>query len=462
MQINILKNKQTKKNIYEAMLEDLAQNQGRSELLEQAMDVNNLQSKKSIPLRYRIIALGFMKHLCVEDLNDELINQGCQPLYARSSFEATLIYAFRYNIDYKNWVKIYNVCEKARINYANSKDIDVHTYFQDGKITFGELERYVLDYSQNNNGELYTKNLTRELNHQIMELGKSYEEFLLFYVSNLEQFSEVREKARYYFCKYLYYHLLEKIEAYNESVVNRAPTQEELLGLLPIKAESTLRRRITPKHDLMDALRECSLSPAEIFEEFNYYFFGYVSSDWIQIMLEDIVNVEDLSELQILKIADYIRENASKKEFDKLNGLSAKEIVDYEKNRLEEMEEKETTRRKGEKAIRNYLRGNIDLDRTTLICFLLFFGSSINSRDDVSISQERINEIMDECGFSMLRKKNPFDAFVLSYLKQEDPVSLLMKEMDRYIEEGKSIFFFELYKNSKSNAKEIRKIMLKT
>lgn len=70
-----------------------------------------------------------------------------------------------------------------------------------------------------------------------------------------------------------------------------------------------------------------------------------------------------------------------------------------------------------------------------------------------------MNDILDECGFSMLRKKEPFDEFVINYIKSSDPVSYLMAEMDRYQERGESFFVYEVYSRSGSNAKEIRKSM---
>lgn len=442
------------------MIEELVQNQESQKLLDKAMDYNDFQAKNAIPLRYRLIALAFMKNMSVEELNNTLMNHGCQPLYARSSFEATLIYALHHSLSYKEWLRLNKICEDARRRYYSKNETEDISFFSESKITFGELERYVLQYSQVEDGELYTKQLTQELDCQIMKLGEDCSDYLLFYINNMEQFSEVREKTRYYFCKYLYYYLLQKIDIYKKKVVNRIPTQEELLSLLPIKAESKLRRRIVESEELFNIINKCSLSPGEIFEEFNYYFFGYVSSDWVEICLDEIENVDELTEKQLHMISSYIRSNVSNKELDQIKKMDDFEIVQWKMQLLNGIDEKVHTNRKGEKAIRKYLRGELDINRTTLVCFLLFFGSSVESRMEIRINTERINEILDECGFSMLRKKDPFDCFILEYLKQDDPVSYLMEEMDKYVEVGKSIFLYEMYKDSKSNAKEIRKIMI--
>lgn len=446
-----------KTSIYETILGELAQNLESQELLNKAMSYDDFQDKKTIPLRYRLIALAFMKKMSVEELNDELINNGCQTLYARSSFEATLIYGLNRSLSYKQWLSLNKICEGVGKSYFSHKNEPHISYFSESKVTFGDLEDYVLQFSEIKNGELYTRQITQELNYQIMELGHDYNDFLLFYMNNMEQFSEVREKTRYYFCKYLYYYLLQKIDNYKKKVIGRAPMQDELLGLLPIKAESKLRRRVVDSNRLMEIIRTCSLSPGEIFEEFNYYFFGYISSDWVDICFEEAGSIDGLSEKQINVIASYLRRTLSKKELEAIKDLDDFSLV---KQKFKTMEETDYTNRKGEKVIRKYLRGDLDINRTTLVCFLLFFGTSVTSREDIKIDEKRINEILDECGFSMLRKKDSFDCFVITYLKQKDPVSYLMEEMDKYIEIGEPIFLYEMYKDSKSNAKEIRKIML--
>lgn len=71
---------------------------------------------------------------------------------------------------------------------------------------------------------------------------------------------------------------------------------------------------------------------------------------------------------------------------------------------LQNNEGEEPTSRKGENTIRKYLCGNLDVDRITLVYFLLFWESGIESRNEIWITEKRNNEILDECGFSMLGK----------------------------------------------------------
>lgn len=232
------------------------------------------------------------------------------------------------------------------------------------------------------------------------------------------------------------------------------------MELLPLKAESVLRRRSVKPDDIMEILRKCPISPGALFEEFNYHFFGYVSTDWVELFLEDVSEAEELSVEQIRMLADAIRKTAQKKERNDLQNTVDAVVV---QNKIAEMHQEEGKKgsRKGETAIRKYLRGQLDLDRTTLICFLLYFSSSFVSRKSIDISLERLNEILSKCGFSALRRENAFDEFVINYIGSREPVDFLMLEMDRYISAGKNFYLYEMFSNSRSDAADIRKMMLK-
>lgn len=455
--LRLKKREKEESSVYEIMLEQLWNTYVGTDIIEKALSPDDLQ-KQSLPKRYRLIALGFLKGQSLEELNDNLINNGCQPLYSRSSFEATLIYAFANRLSYQEWKKIATACEKAQDYWRNNWETGPR-FFQGKQITFGELEKYVIDYSQMSGERLITRQLTRVLNDELCALGDDGMKFFQFYISNLKNFSDVREKARYYFCKYLYYYLLEKIDRYKKVVGDHMPNQEQLMILLPLKAESKLRRRKTNPQDLLSILRESAISPAALFEEFNYYFFEYVSLDWVELMLENVMDINDLKESEIEKIAAYLRANVSKKKIKDIMGDSDKDLVYKYIYRLQKEEADVTVSRKGENAIRKYLKGELDIDRTTLICFLLFLGSEETNRNKIKISQERLNEILDECGFSMLRRKEAFDAFVMKYIASDDPVSFLMEEMDEYLKRGETFFIHEVYAGSSSNAKEIRRQM---
>ena len=446
--------------VYEKMMEELMNAYIGIDMIEQVMNVDALD-KPSMPKRYRLIALGFMKQETLEDLNDNLINNGCQPLYSRSSFEVTLIFAFANQLSYQEWKRIVLACEKARDQWRESQgELEDNVFLQGKQISFQDLEQYVLNYSEKRDQELVTKQITRVLEESICSLGSNYNKFFQFYISNLQEFTDVREKSRYYFCKYLYYHLLAKIDKYKKRVGENVPSQEDLLSLLPLKVESSLRRKKTPSNQLLPVLRNCVISPAAIFEEFNYHYFEYVSLSWVELMLENVSEVNDLSDEQICMVADYLRKNIYKKEREKVGDLDDHKLVQDYIGRLQKNDEEMSVSRKGENAIRKYLRGDLDIDRTTLICFLLFWGADIENRNEIKISEKKINDILDECGFAMLRRTECFDHFVIHYMKNKDPVSYLMEEMDAYLKRGEPFLLYEVYANSSSNAKEIRRQML--
>ncbi|MBE5999951.1 MAG: hypothetical protein E7239_00885 [Sarcina sp.] len=54
----------------------------------------------AIPLRYRLIALGFVKKLSPEEVNRRLLENGCSRLYARSYWEASVIFALKKGMSY--------------------------------------------------------------------------------------------------------------------------------------------------------------------------------------------------------------------------------------------------------------------------------------------------------------------------------------------------------------------------
>lgn len=444
---------------YEIMMEELFYSDVGSHILGQVISPEHWETASGVPLRYRLIGLGFMKRQRLEELNGVLKQHGCRSLYARNSFECTLIYAFSHHLSYGEWKKVFMACDTVRSSCVRRED-GLDTFFQNNKITLGELEHYVKSFSAVSERGLETKNVTYVMNKEIQGLDSDHSSFFRFYASSMDEFTDVQEKARYYFCKFFHRHLMDKIGHYISRTAGSMPGQEDLVGLLPLKAESVLRRRSMESGETLEILKQCPISPGALFEEFNYHFFGYVSTDWVELFLENISDMGELSAGQIRMLADAIREMTPKKRREELADLENALVV---KNKIDELQQGEGKKgsRKGEVAMRKYLRGELDLDRTTLICFLLYFSSSFVSRNAIGISTERMDEILNECGFSTLRKENAFDEFVMHYIAGKDPVDYLMLEMDRYISAGKNFYLYEMYSQSRSNAADIRKMMMK-
>ena len=69
------------------------------------------------------------------------------------------------------------------------------------------------------------------MEEKIARLETGRKEFRQFLNANIRSFSPVREKTRYYFCKYLYYYLEDKIGQYTQALGKSLPAQEYLAEL---------------------------------------------------------------------------------------------------------------------------------------------------------------------------------------------------------------------------------------
>ena len=150
----------------------------------------------SLPGRLSVLAEGFARKMDLKEVNERLEDEGYETLYARSLYEAGLIYAFSHHLDYESWKELYR---KYMEKYERAADPKKQV-FPGGKITLKQMEEYV---KKNSSGEdMETEMLTRFMEREIVE-SRSEEDFFRFMDENVENFSAVREKARYNFCKYL-------------------------------------------------------------------------------------------------------------------------------------------------------------------------------------------------------------------------------------------------------------------
>ena len=95
---------------FDILINELQQNADVDTLLAESMTLDPHKVMR-IPLRYRIIALGFVKHYSLTELNEKLLGAGCAQLYARSMREASLIYAFHNGMSYQQWRQLSAKCE---------------------------------------------------------------------------------------------------------------------------------------------------------------------------------------------------------------------------------------------------------------------------------------------------------------------------------------------------------------
>lgn len=447
----------SKTSVFDTMIHDILNAPLGGQMLEECMAFHTDIMKK-VPLRYRLIALGFVKGESLSELNEKLSAEGCAQLYSRSLWEASLIFAFLHHLSYQEWKELQDICSSILETQKPESQ-----YFH-RQITLNELQRYLTDNSSEDSQMLRTEHLTRVMNLKIEELGGTKEDFRQFLDANLRSFSPVREKARYYFCKYLYFYLVQKIDDY---LAAAAESSEALAELSVFKGLTQLKRKKMKPDETRSFLFQAGISCREIFDNFNYFYFGYVSLDWLEVLMEYYGNIEALPSSQKSKLAESLRHYNPKQK-----NLSDEEILQKKLLEMEE-EEQELDRiysldsedrgyqrnRSGENTVRKYIKGTLDLDRTTFICFLLFFGHNAKLPADFQITPQRLDMILLECGYPKLKENQEFDGFILDYLSSDDPEDLIMQEVTRYAENEENFFFYNMYKDSKNYEQEYKKIM---
>lgn len=467
------------KNLFEEMVTDLTLN-----FLNAGEDF--LPDKEDYPLpgRLAVLAEGFAGHFDLAGVNDRLEDEGYETLYARSLYEAGLIYAFSHHMDYEQWKALYRKYMEKYEGVANpGKKI-----FPGGKITLHQLEDYVKDNSKGEDME--TEMLTRFMERRIVE-SQSEEDFFQFMDENVENFSAVREKARYYFCKYLNLYIREKCERYykscekSEKILSQYGNMlekeergyleslalEELNFLKPLttlKKDARKSRGRMSLEEKRTLLENTALTPGGIFDEFNYFYFGYVSVDWIELVFEIYGAVREWPDNLKIRIAHafgYCSMNPNAKEkkeaLEKLEQRERQEAEKEEKlNREYERSEKKTAKlyqrgRSGEDFFREFITGKRDINRETLISFLMFVKMRIALDDDNKITMMRMNRILSNCGFAQLRPGIGFDRFVIDFLRSQDPLSVMEEYVDRQVGRGENFYLYKVYKDAYCHQDEL-------
>lgn len=109
--------------------------------------------------------------------------------------------------------------------------------------------------------------------------------------------------------------------------------------------------------------------------------------------------------------------------------------------------------------MRNYIKGVLDLDRTTLICYLLFFGKERQNDQEIFLDRERLDEILLECGYAKLRTSDDFDRFVLQYLTAKDRVDYLMESVTESARKEKNFYLYHMYRESVNEEERLKKLL---
>lgn len=135
-----------------------------------------------------------------------------------------------------------------------------------------------------------------------------------------------------------------------------------------------------------------------------------------------------------------------------------------EKDREYERDEKKAAKlyqrgRSGEDFFRDFITGKRDINRETLISFLLFVKTKITMEDDNKITMMRMNRILSNCGFSQLSPGAGFDRFVIEFLRSQDPFSVLESHVDKKVGEGENFYLYKVYKGAYCHQDELAKYL---
>lgn len=426
------------KNMFDKMINSLSSME-EERMIEECMS-DNPSVAKSMPARYRIIAMGFLSGLSIAELNEKLEENGYERLYSRNYKEAGLIYAFAHGMGYKEWKEL-SLKSDSYIDTILEKKI-----YQGRRLSLQGLKDYVESTSDKDIDQLYTRTMTVYLNQQLLS-ASTEEAFFQFLSNNKETFSKVREKARYYFCKYLLYYLEHYVK---ESVENDDNTIANLLVF-------DVRKLKKPSEEMF---YEFPISMSGIYDTFNFHYFSYMDADWMDILLEYYGDLQSLPAQERKQLANSLRRYQPD-----WADLSDEEIILAKEKEMEEKEEKldalyssgtldsQVRSRSGENMIRQFIKGEADIDRTSLLCYLLFFGSVLAKDDPLYLDRERINHILDQCGFGTLKIANEFDRFIIEYMSAEDPVDYLMNTVTAYAQQEKNFYLYHMYFKTYSNSK---------
>lgn len=467
-----------KKDLFEAMVTELTLNFLNAE--EGFLPDND---DYLLPGRLAVLAEAFAARMNLDEVNERLKDEDYETLYARSFYEAGLIYAFSHHLRYEDWKSLYQAYMEK---YADVIDMGKQA-FTGGKITLKQLEDYV---KNNSSGQMATEMLTRYMEKEIIE-SRSEEDFFRFMDENADNFSGVREKARYYFCKYLDLYIRCKCEKYYESCeksekallqYGNALDQEErgyleslaleelnfLKPLTALKKDAKKSKGRMTLEEKKELLENTALTPGGIFDEFNYFYFGYVSVDWMELVFELYGPVDFWPENLRIRIAHSLGycslnpdETEQKEALEKLREKEAGEAEKEEKkNREYDRDGKKAAKlyqrgRSGEDFFREFITGKRDINRETLISFLLFVKMRIPMDDDNKITLMRLNRILANCGFAQLRPGIGFDKFVMEFLRSSDPFSVMEEYVDRQVGRGQNFYLYKVYKDAYCHQNEL-------
>lgn len=410
---------------------------------------------KNIPLRYKIIAAAFVNKGTLNELNAFLVSHSCEQLYARNPYEATLIYAFSNGLSYDEWRKLLEESEFIRSKVNNEP------LLSSGRLSLRDIREYVAKNSADASESFYeTNHRTSNIKNQLSDANPDRKELLKFLLRNTTEFSFVRESTRYYFCKYLMYFLETRKQDYCRALESGQRVATALSRLSVFKVQSTLSRKKHTSEEASALIDEAPISLSAIYDEFQSFYFEYTTMDWMNVLLEryDIYN---LSASQKRDVANYLRNyNPS------LSKKSDEEVIAWQQAEMErrdaeadfeyslDNDNSSTPSRVGETFLRKVLRGTVDLDRTTFLSFLIFFDKESDIPEEHRITEDRLRDVLNNCGFPVLNSEREIDDFIIEYMNANDPMSLLLQEAEIMAMSQENFYLYKSHLASKSKSSE--------
>ena len=492
---------------------------------------------KDTPLRIKILKRAFEEGWSLEQVNSELEKNFCERLYARNRYEAGLIYAFQNGLSYEEWKKLYRKYieqdrksengaagiqeTQAYIHQMNeqkileSKKQRASAYasgiWRGRDITFKAIKDYVRKNSQNEVLETGMRTFLVEEELKNVEATEENAGFGTFMEKNEEEFSVVRENARYYFCKYLSFYIEERCQKYYEkckakeeaALSGKAKQELEpyrraeqlafaeldvLKNLTQLKAESEKFKINIPLAEKVNYVENAGLSYRILFDRFNYFYFDFITLGRAEYLYETyweyfrelendkwkehIPEFQEAWEEEMLKVASFLGDykgslTPKRKERAFIKLAELKKRLDEKEEKLDEEYSLDSPNpgsqrgRGGETYFRDFITGKRDINRDTLITFLLFVDGTTRLSDEKRITKLRLNTVLRNCGFSQLiPQERTFDRFISDYFKRSDrsqKIDLLYEAAQEAVERGEDFCFRKIYLQGKSNQEELRK-----
>lgn len=354
-----------------------------------------------------------------------------------------------------------------------------------------------------------TKTIQMEEKLRHVKAGNGSVEFSRFMQKNANEFSAAREKARYYFCKYLYYYIEERCQNYykacekkkkalkegkGEEILKNCRREEQLSlaeldmlkNITELKKEAERLRSEMAIPQRKEYLENAGISYRTLFDRFNYFYFGFITLERTEYLYETYweffqklegenwrnkePGICSKWEDEMLEIARFLgiykgKLTPKRKEraFARLTELKLR-LDEKEENLdqefcLDSPQPGSQRGRGGETHFRDFITGKRDINRDTLIIFLLFVDGTTKLSQEKRITKPRLNKILVNCGFAQLNSaEREFDRFIYGYLdksNREERIDLLYEAAQEAVERGEDFCFRKMYLQGRSRQEEL-------